>query len=186
MGKKASGPVTRSRRQGKNGEEDSKVPETSQREGRQPKSTKPKSPEPMEKHAFRDDQPELRGSIPEVPIPAGKVQCPICGIIVTENLALQHIDVCLEKQEAKPPPSRLSGTFPFPPTRKSGSGNLPNKIEPKKLPKLVYHIIKDKELRRQLDMYGLPPGGERKVPKVFICLLVQFSASTVSDSCFVS
>ena len=48
------------------------------------------------------------------------------------------------------------------PLGRPDQSKLPNKLEPKKLPKLVYHIIKDKELKKYLQRYSLPAAGDRK------------------------
>lgn len=116
-------------------------------------------------------------AIVETVVPEGKAKCPICGIIVSETFMSNHIDVCLEKQEKKKGKDTRGicvtssasasaagggaslGAF----YRKSGKANtLPNKLEQKKIPKLVYHVMKDKELKKYLQQYSLPVHGDKR------------------------
>ena len=102
-------------------------------------------------------------------IPKGKAQCPICGILVSEALISGHVDVCLERQELRSSRGFAGGSPSFSTSgrerRVSGGLKLQKKEEPRKLPKLVYHVMKEKELRKYLLGYSLPVHGDRKVSK---------------------
>ncbi|QDZ18021.1 RING/FYVE/PHD-type zinc finger protein [Chloropicon primus] len=100
----------------------------------------------------------------EEKLPKGKTRCPICNILVSMKLAQTHVTYCLQKHEKGGGQSSGGGAIARspPPFSPGGVGSLPNKIQPRKLPKLVYHIIKDKELKKLLQKYKLPASGDRK------------------------
>ena len=107
-------------------------------------------------------------TVPEVVIPKGRAQCPICGMCVLEALISSHVDVCLQREASRSSSKGVgnsNGGSPFTFGRPSEVSKLPNKLEPKRLPKLVYHIIKDKELKKYVQRYALPTAGDRKVRK---------------------
>ncbi|CAH1782603.1 unnamed protein product [Owenia fusiformis] len=76
-----------------------------------------------------------------------KVPCPICGVPVKERFINIHLDRCLKKSTEDP-----SDSLPSPPP-------MPKR---KRLPKLVYTLIKDKDLKKRLQNEGLSTQGDRK------------------------
>ncbi|XP_044307907.1 E3 ubiquitin-protein ligase RAD18 isoform X3 [Varanus komodoensis] len=83
---------------------------------------------------------------PEVPSTSAtkvitKVECPICGIPVQELHINKHLDMCLTRGEKKES------------LRSSGR---------KLLPKVVYNLLSDRDLRRRLKEYGLSTQGTRQ------------------------
>ena len=101
-------------------------------------------------------------------LPKGKTRCPICGVLLSTALAQAHVSYCLEKQERKesgagagvrPGAAGVSaGFFTMSGSKRPRSSGAP----PKKLPKLVYHILKDRELKSYLQKYHLPTTGDRQ------------------------
>ena len=74
----------------------------------------------------------------------GTVQCPICGVGVQKGLINSHVDVCLTR----------GGAFVV--------DDAEEQHMMAKLPKLVYHIMKDKPLRKLLTDAGLSTAGRRE------------------------
>ncbi|XP_062977562.1 E3 ubiquitin-protein ligase RAD18 [Elgaria multicarinata webbii] len=72
-----------------------------------------------------------------------KVECPICGVPVQELHINKHLDSCLTKDEKKDS-LRSSGH-----TRKL-------------LPKVVYNLLSDRDLRKRLKDYGLSTQGTKQ------------------------
>ena len=91
----------------------------------------------------------------------GTVQCPICGIGVQEGLINSHVDVCLTR----------GGAFGSAIADAVGHGSSPKSAFAvdltedemiAKLPKLVYHIMKDRPLKKLLADVGLGTNGRRE------------------------
>ena len=92
----------------------------------------------------------------------GTVQCPICGVGVQKGLINSHVDVCLTR----------GGAFGAAIADAVGAGSSPKSAfvvddaeeqhMMAKLPKLVYHIMKDKPLRKLLTDAGLSTAGRRE------------------------
>lgn len=90
----------------------------------------------------------------------GTVNCPICGIGILEGLINSHIDTCLIRASegrvgevsAEKAPRGRDG---------ADQNTAPRACTTAKLPKLVYHIMKDKALRKLLIDAGLNATGTR-------------------------
>ena len=91
------------------------------------------------------------------------VECPVCGAAVKRSLINSHLDRCL----ADPFPSNPLNSDPLTSTPPSSKGvgigvqykhgrSLP------RLPKIVFSIMTDRELKKKLKEYGLPTQGQRK------------------------
>ncbi|XP_068249785.1 E3 ubiquitin-protein ligase RAD18-like [Palaemon carinicauda] len=76
-----------------------------------------------------------------------KVACPVCNVHVPERNINLHLDACLKRmeEESKEAVVRISQT----PKRKP-------------LPKLVYSLLSDKQLRQMLKEVGLPINGDKQ------------------------
>ncbi|XP_072845574.2 E3 ubiquitin-protein ligase RAD18 isoform X3 [Pogona vitticeps] len=72
-----------------------------------------------------------------------KVECPVCGVAVQEVHINKHLDGCLARDEKKDS-LRSSGH-----TRKL-------------LPKVVYNLLSDRDLRKRLKEYGLSTQGTKQ------------------------
>lgn len=84
---------------------------------------------------------------PEAPKSSGgQVPCPVCRTNVKQSMINQHLDSCLTSGGAAPGPQ------PAPP-------EPPPKRKP--LPKYIYNLMKDAELRRKLKELGLSSSGDR-------------------------
>ncbi|XP_015589523.1 E3 ubiquitin-protein ligase RAD18-like [Cephus cinctus] len=70
--------------------------------------------------------------------------CPVCKVEVSSQHINKHLDACL-KRDAMTDESRVS---------------IKQKRKP--LPKLVFNVMKDVELRKKMREYGLPSQGDRK------------------------
>ncbi|GFU28314.1 e3 ubiquitin-protein ligase RAD18 [Nephila pilipes] len=66
----------------------------------------------------------------------GEVSCPVCYKTIRSDRINIHLDNCLKVQEKK--------------------------SDKKSLPKLVYHLLSDKEIKKKLKQYGLSVTGERQ------------------------
>ena len=90
----------------------------------------------------------------------GTVNCPICGIGILEGLINSHIDTCLIRASegrvgevsAEKAPRGRDGV---------DQNTAPRACTTAKLPKLVYHIMKDKALKKLLTDAGLNATGTR-------------------------
>lgn len=85
------------------------------------------------------------------------VDCPVCGLRTKVTLINGHLDRCLSDPFPSTPPPSLG------PPKIAGAGvvykrgnSLP------RLPKVVFSIMKDKELKKKLREYHLPTCGQRK------------------------
>lgn len=108
--------------------------------------------------------PESSGQKPR----AGTVECPICGISILEGLINSHVDVCLLKGGGgggnESGSGRLSGGGDGSPAARTAAVPAEPHKQPctmAKLPKLVYHIMKDKKLKELLASSGLNVSGTR-------------------------
>ncbi len=81
------------------------------------------------------------------------VPCPVCGKLVSKTFINSHLDTCLNRCAV---PTTLSVPTSFP------VGTKP-KISHKKLPNLVFPLIKDRDLRKKLKIYSLSTQGLRHV-----------------------
>ncbi|KAL8588498.1 hypothetical protein ACOMHN_022285 [Nucella lapillus] len=70
-----------------------------------------------------------------------KVPCPVCGMPVVALFVNRHLDLCLGRQEKQSAP----------------------KEKRRPLPKLVYNLLSDKDLRKRLKELGLGAKGDRRV-----------------------
>lgn len=91
------------------------------------------------------------------PDPPGKVRCPICSIPIFESLIQRHVEGCLVHTASTPVSSSKFGCG-------GGSFLTPNATAPaqRKLPNLVYHMMKDKQLKAHLTKVNLSTKGDRK------------------------
>lgn len=90
----------------------------------------------------------------------GTVNCPICGVGILEGLINSHIDTCLIRASE----GRVGEVSAEKPLRGRDAGDqnqAPRPCTTAKLPKLVYHIMKDKALKKLLTDAGLNVTGTR-------------------------
>lgn len=88
------------------------------------------------------------------------VECPVCSMQMKSHLINSHLDLCLNSSflsspDTTPPPSgerpgRVLQGFTY-----ERKGTL------RRLPKIVFSIMTDKQLRRKLKEYSLSPHGSR-------------------------
>ncbi|NXM78102.1 RAD18 ligase, partial [Serilophus lunatus] len=72
-----------------------------------------------------------------------KVECPVCGVAIPEQYINKHLDSCLSREEKKDS------------LRSSAHRRKP-------MPKVVYNLLSDRELRRKLRELGLSSSGSRQ------------------------
>ncbi|XP_066859235.1 E3 ubiquitin-protein ligase RAD18 isoform X3 [Anser cygnoides] len=72
-----------------------------------------------------------------------KVECPVCGVAIPEEYINKHLDSCLTREEKK---DRLRSS-----TQKR-----------KPMPKVVYNLLSDRELKKKLKEHGLSAHGTRQ------------------------
>lgn len=72
-----------------------------------------------------------------------KVDCPVCGVNILENHINKHLDSCLLREEKKDS------------LRSSGHKRKP-------LPKTVYNLLSDRDLRKKLKHHGLSIQGNKQ------------------------
>lgn len=98
-------------------------------------------------------------------VPPGMSRCPVCGIWVLEGLVNSHVDTCLTRAEQRVP-TRLASdpekASKFLGRRDGPMCDAPASSAPKRVPKLNLHMLKEKELKRHLQRYGLSVQGTRK------------------------
>ncbi|XP_067907548.1 E3 ubiquitin-protein ligase RAD18 isoform X2 [Heterodontus francisci] len=71
-----------------------------------------------------------------------KVDCPVCGVAIPENNINRHLDSCLTQEDKKE--------------------SLRSSVNKRKLlPKLVYNLLSDRDLRKKLKEYGLSTQGSK-------------------------
>uniref|UniRef100_A0A8C9P2Q4 RING-type E3 ubiquitin transferase n=1 Tax=Spermophilus dauricus TaxID=99837 RepID=A0A8C9P2Q4_SPEDA len=72
-----------------------------------------------------------------------KVDCPVCGVSILENHINKHLDSCLTREE-----------------KKESLRSFVNKRKP--LPKTVYNLLSDRDLKKKLKQHGLSTQGNRQ------------------------
>ncbi|XP_015990344.1 E3 ubiquitin-protein ligase RAD18 isoform X3 [Rousettus aegyptiacus] len=86
--------------------------------------------------------------VPEAPSTStlkqvAKVDCPVCGVNIPENHINTHLDNCLSREEKKE--------------------SLRSSIHKRKpLPKTVYNLLSDRDLKKKLKQYGLSIQGNKQ------------------------
>ncbi|XP_020290388.1 E3 ubiquitin-protein ligase RAD18-like isoform X2 [Pseudomyrmex gracilis] len=73
-----------------------------------------------------------------------KVICPVCKVNVCETNINKHLDDCLKRENAKAQPKK-------------------NEPKLKPLPKLVFCLMKDSEIKKKLKQFGLSTQGDRRM-----------------------
>ncbi|XP_004461051.1 E3 ubiquitin-protein ligase RAD18 isoform X3 [Dasypus novemcinctus] len=72
-----------------------------------------------------------------------KVDCPVCGVNIPENHINKHLDNCLSREEKKE--------------------SLRSSVHKRKpLPKTVYNLLSDRDLKKKLKQYGLSVQGNKQ------------------------
>ncbi|XP_037656826.1 E3 ubiquitin-protein ligase RAD18 isoform X2 [Choloepus didactylus] len=72
-----------------------------------------------------------------------KVDCPVCGVNIPENHINSHLDSCLSREE-----------------KKESLRSSDDKRKP--LPKMVYNLLSDRDLRKKLKQHGLSVQGNKQ------------------------
>ncbi|XP_075406500.1 E3 ubiquitin-protein ligase RAD18 isoform X2 [Tenrec ecaudatus] len=86
-------------------------------------------------------------NVPETPSTstakqATKVDCPVCGVNISENHINKHLDSCLSREEKKE--------------------SLRSSVQKRKpLPKIVYNLLSDRDLKKKLKQHGLSTQGNK-------------------------
>ncbi|XP_014924791.1 E3 ubiquitin-protein ligase RAD18 isoform X1 [Acinonyx jubatus] len=107
-------------------------------------SSKTKEAPSVEKTAPRS----LVANVPETPSTstlkqAAKVDCPVCGVNIPENHINKHLDSCLTREEKKE--------------------SLRSSVHKRKpLPKTVYNLLSDRDLKKKLKQHGLSIQGSKQ------------------------
>ncbi|XP_072928586.1 E3 ubiquitin-protein ligase RAD18 isoform X1 [Hemitrygon akajei] len=86
-----------------------------------------------------------------------KVDCPVCAVAVPEKYINRHLDGCLTREDKKESLRRtvtLTLPSPHPPLFLSVNRR-------KLLPKLVYNLLSDRDLKKKLKEYGLSTQGNK-------------------------
>ena len=76
------------------------------------------------------------------------VACPVCQVEVFERFINSHLDQCLKNQSMATP------------TGSHAPSHVSSPVV-KRLPKLVFSVMNDKQLRKQLKEYHLSTNGKR-------------------------
>ncbi|KAF0870511.1 RAD18 ligase, partial [Crocuta crocuta] len=90
----------------------------------------------------------LDAHVPETPSTSAlkqavKVDCPVCGVNIPENHINKHLDSCLTREEKKE--------------------SLRSSIHKRKpLPKTVYNLLSDRDLKKKLKQHGLSIQGNKQ------------------------
>ncbi|KAM4820902.1 E3 ubiquitin-protein ligase RAD18 isoform 1-T1 [Thomomys bottae] len=72
-----------------------------------------------------------------------KVDCPVCGVNISENHINKHLDTCLSREEKKE--------------------SLRSSVHKRKpLPKTVYNLLSDRDLKKKLKQHGLSVQGNKQ------------------------
>ncbi|XP_012866017.1 PREDICTED: E3 ubiquitin-protein ligase RAD18 isoform X1 [Dipodomys ordii] len=72
-----------------------------------------------------------------------KVDCPVCGVNISENHINKHLDTCLSREEKKE--------------------SLRSSLHKRKpLPKTVYNLLSDRDLKKKLKQHGLSVQGNKQ------------------------
>ncbi|EDL91503.1 RAD18 homolog (S. cerevisiae) (predicted), isoform CRA_c [Rattus norvegicus] len=72
-----------------------------------------------------------------------KVSCPVCGVSIPENHINKHLDSCLSREE-----------------KKESLRSSAHKRKP--LPKTVYNLLSDRDLKKKLKQHGLSIQGNKQ------------------------
>ncbi|XP_070311708.1 E3 ubiquitin-protein ligase RAD18 isoform X2 [Odocoileus virginianus] len=86
--------------------------------------------------------------VPETPSTSAlkqvtKVDCPVCGVNIPENHINKHLDSCLSREEKKE--------------------SLRSSVHKRKpLPKTVYNLLSDRDLKKKLKQHGLSVQGNKQ------------------------
>uniref|UniRef100_A0A8D1HJG9 RING-type E3 ubiquitin transferase n=1 Tax=Sus scrofa TaxID=9823 RepID=A0A8D1HJG9_PIG len=86
--------------------------------------------------------------VPETPSTSAlkqvtKVDCPVCGVNIPENHINKHLDSCLSREEKKE--------------------SLRSSVQKRKLlPKTVYNLLSDRDLKKKLKQHGLSVQGNKQ------------------------
>ncbi|XP_057562281.1 E3 ubiquitin-protein ligase RAD18 isoform X2 [Hippopotamus amphibius kiboko] len=89
-----------------------------------------------------------QATVPETPSTSAfkqvtKVDCPVCGVNIPENHINKHLDSCLSREEKKE--------------------SLRSSVHKRKpLPKTVYNLLSDRDLRKKLKQHGLSVQGNKQ------------------------
>ncbi|XP_028644504.1 E3 ubiquitin-protein ligase RAD18 [Grammomys surdaster] len=75
--------------------------------------------------------------------PDTKVSCPVCGVSIPENHINKHLDSCLSREE-----------------KKESLRSSAHKRKP--LPKTVYNLLSDRDLKKKLKQHGLSIQGNKQ------------------------
>ena len=160
------------------------VPKTPVRRSPSPKPSTSKTPQRPPRPA--SPQPSTSRVTLEPETPAQGPSCPVCNAQVEAKRMNTHLDLCLNGLEdpelsksttkktpqmpltsPKPASPSPQKTFSFtqPPPKScaiSRPQTLVKRVEMKPAQKLVYHLLKDGELKRKLREAGLPTDGDKK------------------------
>ncbi len=98
----------------------------------------------------------------------GYSSCVVCGMTVRTAFINIHLTGCLEKQEGKGGDvgqggNHIAGPSSRPMVTANGKSEGRSTAAVKMPPKLVFHILADKEAKKKLEAWGLPTDGVRKV-----------------------
>ncbi|XP_012587545.1 PREDICTED: E3 ubiquitin-protein ligase RAD18 [Condylura cristata] len=75
--------------------------------------------------------------------PVARVDCPVCGVSIPENHINKHLDSCLSREEKKE--------------------SLRSSVHKRKpLPKTVYNLLSDRDLKKKLKQHGLSVQGSKQ------------------------
>jgi hypothetical protein len=88
--------------------------------------------------------------VPVVVIPTDKSSCPVCGVLIKKDFLNSHVNLCLKKSSSN---------------LEASPSNAKKKVEEsdlKHLPKLPYHVMSDKQIRKALADHGLSDKGKRQ------------------------
>lgn len=129
-----------------------------------PKETPPRTPciKPQTTALNQSLTPKV-GASPAVV----KVACPVCSVEMPQRVINEHLDKCLSGGTTRSSVATKVAATPTPVSAPSpkvaqrapdNSSNLP--LEPIK--KMVYNLMPDAQLRKELKKYGLPTQGDRK------------------------
>ncbi|KAL1777867.1 E3 ubiquitin-protein ligase RAD18 isoform X1 [Sigmodon hispidus] len=72
-----------------------------------------------------------------------KVSCPVCGVSISENHINKHLDSCLSREE-----------------KKESLRSSSHKRKP--LPKTVYNLLSDRDLKKKMKQHGLSTQGNKQ------------------------
>jgi len=110
-------------------------------------STQPLSPLPIETTKIAPkplNQPSLKVKAEsELLTYPNRTPCPVCNVPIPDRAIDQHVEKCLSTRKAPPPITK--------PVKKRST-----------LPKLVYNLLKDGELKKKCKEFGLNQKGDRK------------------------